>query len=173
MFLIMSGEEYNAISSRHATYAWALLRIGHVQIFPRLFAPLTQPAVSDTRFRQNKAFTELVTMNLDSIPGRSVKVAGYTTKNKKDILYPNIPSAIRPIMVLIFPFRYPLNQIHCHLDPEALKLNLQWFILMNQAILVMVDVLIKDEHYIRILTLAMNKFKEEEEEDDGGGDGED
>ncbi|KAJ4447519.1 hypothetical protein ANN_09526 [Periplaneta americana] len=40
------------------------------------------------------------------------------------------------------PVLLPPEQIHCHLDPEALKLNLQWIILMNQAMLVMIDVLI-------------------------------
>ncbi|KAJ4433145.1 hypothetical protein ANN_15402 [Periplaneta americana] len=28
---------------------------------------------------------------------KAIKVAGYTAKNKKDIPYPNIPSAIRPV----------------------------------------------------------------------------
>ncbi|KAJ4427253.1 hypothetical protein ANN_24871 [Periplaneta americana] len=73
-----------------------------------------------------------------------VKVAGYTVKNKKIFYILTFPLPFGPyLMVLIFPFRYPLNQIYCHLDPEALKLNLQWIILMNQAILVMIDVLIK------------------------------
>ncbi|KAJ4448463.1 hypothetical protein ANN_10479 [Periplaneta americana] len=86
------------------------------------------------------------TNNGDNCYFCTVKVAGYTAKNKKDILYPNIPSVIRPIPHgPDIPVPQPLNQIHYYLDPEALKLNLQWIILMNQAILVMINVLIKDD----------------------------